>query len=77
MLLDYSDAFALHSVTIYAIRYGRYRARPLDDLCAELAGRPIDLAALRQEFAQVVRVELPGYRTAPIVDRVRGRVATR
>ncbi|KAB1930789.1 hypothetical protein F8271_27085 [Micromonospora sp. ALFpr18c] len=76
VLLDYSDAFALHSVAIYAIRYGHYRAWPLDELCAELAGRPIDLAAMRQEFAQVVRVELPGYRRASIVDRIQRRVAT-
>ncbi|MEU7918959.1 hypothetical protein [Micromonospora zamorensis] len=77
MLLDYSDAFALHSVTIYGVRYGHYATWPLDDLCAELAGRPIDLAAMRQEFAQVVRVELPDYRTASIVDRIRRRVAAR
>ncbi|MGW3895702.1 hypothetical protein ACWD6L_10925 [Micromonospora profundi] len=56
VLLDYSDAFALHSVAIYAVRYGHYAAWPLDDLCAKLAGQPVDLTALRQEFAQVVRV---------------------
>ncbi|MET7959349.1 hypothetical protein [Micromonospora zamorensis] len=77
VLLDYFDAFALHSVAIYAVCYGHYAAWPLDDLCAELAGRPIDLAAMRQEFAQVVRVELPDYRTASIVDRIRRRVAAR
>ncbi|MGC5307688.1 hypothetical protein [Micromonospora zamorensis] len=76
VLLDYSDAFALHSVAIYALRYGHYAAWPLDDLCAELAGRPIDLAAMRQEFARVVRVD-SGYCTAPIVDRIRRRVAAR
>ncbi|MFG1893461.1 hypothetical protein ACGFIP_05585 [Micromonospora zamorensis] len=77
VLLDYSDAFALHSVAIYAVRYGHYAVWPLDDLCAELAGRQIDLAAMRQEFAQMVRVELPDYRRASIVDRIRQRVAAR
>ncbi|MEU8209399.1 hypothetical protein AB0B85_09380 [Micromonospora sp. NPDC049044] len=77
VLLDYSDAFALRSVAVYTVRYGHYAAWPLADLCAELAGRPIDLAALRQEFAQVLRVELSGYRTASIVDRIQRRVTTR
>lgn len=77
VLLDYSDTFALHSVAIYAVRYGHYAAWPLDDLCADLAGRPVDLAAMRQEFAQVVRVELPDYRRASIIDRIRRRVAAR
>ncbi|WP_444947430.1 hypothetical protein [Micromonospora ureilytica] len=73
VLLDYSDDFALHSVAIYAVRYGHYAAWPLNSLCAELAGRPIDLAAMRQEFAQVVRVELPNYRRASIVEGHRTR----
>lgn len=71
VLLDYSDAFALHSVAVYAARYGHYASWPLADLCAELAGRQVDLAALRQEFAQVLRVELPGYRAASIVERIK------
>ncbi|MEU8329342.1 hypothetical protein [Micromonospora sp. NPDC048839] len=77
VLLDYSDAFALHSVAIYAVRYGHYVAWPVDNFCAELAGRPIDLAAMRQEFAQVVQVELPDYRTASIVGRIRRRIGPR
>ncbi|MFF0365774.1 hypothetical protein [Micromonospora sp. NPDC005087] len=76
VLLDYSDAFVLHSVAIYAVRFGHYRAWPLAELCAELAQRPVDLGALRQEFMQVVRVELPGYRTASIVERLRRRAAS-
>jgi hypothetical protein len=60
-LLDYSDTFALHSVAIYAVRFGHYMAWPLADLCAQLAGRPIDLRALRREFARLLRVELPAY----------------
>lgn len=58
-LMDYSGTFALHTVAIYAVRFGHYAAWPLTDLCTQLAGRPIELPALRQEFAQVLRVELP------------------
>ncbi|WP_405108724.1 hypothetical protein OG559_27015 [Micromonospora sp. NBC_01405] len=59
VLLDYSDAYALHTVAIYAVRFGHYRAWPLAELCATLAGRPVDLSALRREFAELVRGELP------------------
>lgn len=64
VLLDYSDAFALKSVAIYAVRYGHFTAWPLTELCTELAGRPVDLSALRQEFAQMLRVEMPARREA-------------
>ncbi|GAB4106575.1 hypothetical protein GCM10028790_55940 [Micromonospora taraxaci] len=74
VLLDYLDAFALHSVAIYTVRYGHYAAWPLEDLCAELAGRPVDLPATRQEFRHLVR-ELPINRRASIVDRIQRRVA--
>ncbi|MEU5785299.1 hypothetical protein [Micromonospora lupini] len=76
VLLDYSDTFTLHSVAIYAVRYGYYAAWPLDELCAELAGRPVDRTALRQEFAHVVQTELPEYRKTSIVERFRQRVAS-
>ncbi|MER7894541.1 hypothetical protein ABTX15_32660 [Micromonospora sp. NPDC094482] len=29
-LMDYSDTFALHTVAIYAVRFGYLAARPLD-----------------------------------------------
>ncbi|RAO63884.1 hypothetical protein [Micromonospora saelicesensis] len=76
VLLDYSDAFALHSVAIYAVRYGHYTVWPLADLCTKLAGRPVNLRVLRQEFTQVVRVELPGYRRASILERFQRRAAS-
>ncbi|MEO3930679.1 hypothetical protein ABGB07_43550 [Micromonosporaceae bacterium B7E4] len=38
-LMDYSDTFALHTVAIYAIRFGYYAAWPLTDLCVQMAGR--------------------------------------
>ncbi|MEU7573373.1 hypothetical protein [Micromonospora sp. NPDC049240] len=59
VLLDYSDTFALHTVASYAVRFGHYAAWPLADLCKRLAGRPVDLPALRREFARVVRGALP------------------
>ncbi len=61
-LMDFSDTFALHTVAIYATRFGHYAAWPLTDLCTQMAGRPVDFPALRQEFAQVLRVQLPAYR---------------
>ncbi|MEO3747932.1 hypothetical protein [Plantactinospora sp. B5E13] len=55
VLLDYSDSFALDTVAIYAARFGAYTSWPLADLCAELAGHPVDLPTLRKEFAGVLR----------------------
>lgn len=66
VLLDYSDAFALHTVAVYAVRFGHYTSWPLAQLCAHLAGHPVDLAVLRQEFVHVARVELPAYRRQSI-----------
>jgi len=60
-LMDYSNTFALHTVAIYAIRFGHYAAWPITDLCAQMAGRPVDFAVLRKEFAQVLQVQLPAY----------------
>lgn len=75
VLLDYSDDFALHSVAIYAARYGHFMAWSLVDLCAELAGHPVDLAALRKEFAQLVQVELPAYRATSMMQRLRRKLS--
>ncbi|GAA3083860.1 hypothetical protein JOF29_004432 [Kribbella aluminosa] len=54
-LLDYSDRFGLHTVAIYLARFGYLGAWPLNELCTQLAGRPIDLTHLRAEFAEVLR----------------------
>ncbi|MEO3777280.1 hypothetical protein ABGB16_10600 [Micromonospora sp. B11E3] len=59
VLLDYSDTFTLDTVAIYAARFGHYAAWPLAELCARMAGHPVDLAALRRDFARVVQTELP------------------
>lgn len=60
-LMDYSDTYQLNTVAIYAARFGHYSPWPLEQLGAQLAGHPIDLRALRKEFAQVLKVELPAY----------------
>jgi len=59
VLLDYSDRYAIHTVAIYAARFGFLASWPLPALCATLAGRAVNLAALRSEFRQLVRDELP------------------
>ncbi|MEU5948621.1 hypothetical protein ABZ793_24110 [Micromonospora sp. NPDC047465] len=66
VLLDYSDRFTLDTVAVYAARFGHYTAWPLSELCARMAGHPVDLAALRQDFAEVVRTELSGHRRPPM-----------
>ena len=54
-LMDYSNQYGLHTVAIYAARYGFLAAWPLDELCAKLAGHPIDITGLRHEFAEFLR----------------------
>jgi hypothetical protein len=51
VLLDYSNQYDLHSVAIYAARYGYLAAWPLDELITRLAGHPADIAVLRRDFA--------------------------
>jgi hypothetical protein len=60
-LMDYTDRYRLHTVAVYAARFGYLAAWPLVQLCADLAGRPVDLADLRRQFRQVLRVDLPRY----------------
>lgn len=60
-LLDYSDTYELDSVGHYLARYGTTITWPLVDLCAELAGHPVDLADLRVEFRRLLREDLPDY----------------
>jgi hypothetical protein len=60
-LMDYSDTFALHTVAIYAVRFGYLASWPITRLGAQMAGRPVDLARLREEFARVLRGPLPAY----------------
>jgi len=55
VLLDYNDTYRLDGVAVYAARYGYLACWPLRELLAELAGRPVDLAELREEFQVVVQ----------------------
>lgn len=60
-LMDYSDKFAIHTVAIYGIRFGHLAAWPLADLATQMAGRQVDIAELRKQFAHVLKVELPAH----------------
>lgn len=54
-LLDYDDNYRLDGLAVYAARYGHLVCWPLRELLAELAGHPVDLAEVREEFQTVVR----------------------
>ncbi|MDG4793056.1 hypothetical protein [Micromonospora sp. WMMD1082] len=60
-LMDYSDRYGLHTVAVYAARFGHLATWPIAELGERMAGRPIDLTRLRAEFAQVLRGQLPSY----------------
>ncbi|MFI6783758.1 hypothetical protein [Micromonospora sp. NPDC050276] len=62
-LMDYSDRYGLHTVGVYAVRFGYLAAWPLAELGQRMGGRLVDLAALRKEFAGVLRDQLPPYQT--------------
>jgi hypothetical protein len=60
-LMDYTDAFTLDTLAIYAVRFGYLAAWPIEELLARLAGRPVNLAALRNEFKRILQVDLQHY----------------
>jgi hypothetical protein len=60
-LMDYSDTYCLHTVGIYAVRFGYLAAWPLAELGQRMGAAPIDLPKLRTEFEQVLRTQLPIY----------------
>lgn len=62
-LMDYSDRHRLHTVGVYAVRFGYLASWPLADLGQRMGARAVDLAALRIEFAGVLRNQLPPYQT--------------
>ena len=51
LLLDTEGEFAVNSLGLYLARQGRLIAWPLREALEVMAGRPIDLAGHRQEFA--------------------------
>ncbi len=57
--MDYSDTFAVHTIGLYAVRFGYLAAWPLAELGQRMGGQPIGMADLRAQFAQVLQTELP------------------
>ncbi|MBL9007476.1 MAG: hypothetical protein JNJ46_24680 [Myxococcales bacterium] len=53
-LLDFDDRYRLTDVAIFSARYAHLTKWHLSDLLAELAGRQVDLGAVREEFRQVL-----------------------
>lgn len=60
-MMDYSNAFGLHSVGVYAVRFGYLASWPFAELGERMGAQPVDLAELRTQFAQVLRTQLPIY----------------
>lgn len=60
-LMDYSNRYGLHTIAVYAARFGHLATWPIAELGERMAGHPIDLTRLRAEFAQVLRGQLPPY----------------
>jgi hypothetical protein len=54
--LDFEDSYRIHSVGLYMARQGALVQWPLATLLPELAGAPVTLDALRQEFRAKVAV---------------------
>jgi hypothetical protein len=60
-LLDYSNTYGLHTVGVYAVRFGHLAAWPLAELVQRMGGPPAGLADLRAQFAQILQTQLPRY----------------
>lgn len=70
VLADTTDRYEVASVGIYFARQPALVTWPLDQFCETLAGRPVDLAATRLEFAELVEgLRSPGSRGALKVAR--------
>lgn len=50
VLLDFEDEFSLDAVALFNARYGHMASWQLQPLLDELAGRRVDLQAVRAEF---------------------------
>ncbi len=55
LLFDFSDAYGIREVGLYAARYGQLTTWPVVDLLQELAPEPGTLANLRERCAAVVK----------------------
>jgi hypothetical protein len=60
-LMDYSNTFGLHTVGVYAVRFGHLAVWPFAELGEGMGGQPAGLADLRAQFAEVLRVQLSLY----------------
>ncbi len=70
VLADTTDRYEVASVGIYFARQPALVTWPLDQFCETLAGRPVDLATTRLEFAELVEgLRSPGSRVALKVAR--------
>jgi len=58
-LLDFENAYSLDSVGLSSARYGYMVIWNLRELLKELSGCPVDLAALREEFRQMLLATQP------------------
>jgi hypothetical protein len=54
-LADSTDSFGITGVALSALRWRSRIAWPLDSLLARLAGRPVDVGALRHDFATLAQ----------------------
>lgn len=53
-LLDFDDAYQLTEVGIFSARYAYMSTWHIDQLLSELAGCPVSLPAIRQEFRRLL-----------------------
>lgn len=61
-LLDFDDTYRLDSLGIFSARYGYLATWELPSLLSELAGRQVDLAAVRDEFRALLLAHQPPQR---------------
>jgi hypothetical protein len=54
VLLDFDDAYRLDSLGVFSARHRHLVTWELDVLLAELAGTPVDLPALREQFRKLL-----------------------
>jgi len=59
-LLDFDDAYRLAEVGVFSARYAHLATWELGELLDELAGRPVDLNVVRQEFRELLRRQILG-----------------
>jgi hypothetical protein len=55
-LLDFDDEYKLTEVGVFSARYAYLATWSLDGLLSELAGQPVGLQSVRQEFRQLLRL---------------------